>query len=589
MVTLLDSVIIGNATAMTVNDLLKYSAGVDVRQRGVRGVQTDISVRGGTSDQIAVLINGINVCDPQTGHFALDIPFDLNEIERIEILEGPAGRIYGTSSLVGAINIVTKNRQSSGAEVNLEGGSYGSATTGVKAGIVSGDFTNQFSASYSRSDGYLKNSEGKRNSDFDAVKAFYQGSYKGNGTDFNWFAGLSDKGFGANTFYSSKYDDQCEHTRKAYFAVQAETKGTFHFKPSIYWNHSTDRFELFRGNESAVPFNYHRTNTFGMNLNSHIDWNLGKTAFGAEMRNEGIVSTTLGDSLNTTVPIKGTDRKYSLGLNRTNISFFLEHNVILKRLTFSAGVTAVKNTWNEMNFRFYPGADASFRFADGWKMYASWNTSLRMPTFTELYYSVGGHKADKYLKPEEMRSYECGLKYLRSGLSAQASLWRHRGMNMLDWVRDLSQGEDAVWTSVNHTRINSFGQEFSLILDLPTILERNFFITSFTLGYCHISQDKEETANIQSKYALEYLRHKFVAKADFKFADNLFLNISWRWQERSGAFKPYSLTDAKVIWKPSRYTFYIEAENIFNHTYFDYGDIPQPGLWLTAGTTIKLF
>ena len=81
---------------------------MDVRQRGPIGAQTDVSIRGGNYEQITILLNGINICDPQTGHNAFDFPVDISDIVRIEVLEGPAGRVYGTSSLVGAINIVTK-------------------------------------------------------------------------------------------------------------------------------------------------------------------------------------------------------------------------------------------------------------------------------------------------------------------------------------------------------------------------------------------------------------------------------------------------------------------------------------------------
>ena len=108
MVTVLDRADIAQAPVQSINDLLKYAVGVDVRQRGPIGTQTDISIRGGTQDQVILLLNGINICDPQTGHNAMDLPIDLSEIVRIEVLEGPAGRIYGSSSLVGAINIVTR-------------------------------------------------------------------------------------------------------------------------------------------------------------------------------------------------------------------------------------------------------------------------------------------------------------------------------------------------------------------------------------------------------------------------------------------------------------------------------------------------
>ena len=105
-----------------------------------------------------------------------------------------------------------------------------------------------------------------------------------------------------------------------------------------------------------------------------------------------------------------------MGLNRTNLSLHLEHNVLLQRFTLSAGFIAVKNTWNQMPFKVYPGIDASYRIGDNWKIYASANSSLRMPTFTELYYSVGGHAADKHLRPERMQAYELGIKYLRPGI-----------------------------------------------------------------------------------------------------------------------------------------------------------------------------
>ena len=585
VVTVLDSIAIKASPAHTVNDLLKYAIGVDVRQRGGMGIQTDISMRGGTSDQIAILINGINVCDPQTGHFALDLPMDKSDIERIEILEGPAGRIYGTSSLVGAINIITKKPVKSSADVRLEGGSHGSFSGTARGAIANGKYSNSISFGYGRSDGYLRNSEGGLNSDFDAFKVFYQGRYDGSDADISWLAGLSDKAFGANTFYSVKYDDQYEHTSKAYFAVQAETKGRIHFKPSVYWMHSRDRFELLRGDESKVPFNYHRTNVYGLNLGSYFNWKLGKTAFGAEMRNEDVLSTTLGDSLNAPKHIQGTDREYSLGKNRTNISLYLEHNVLLRRLTFSGGVTAVKNTGSEMSFRLYPGADMSVRIGENWKAYASWNTSLRMPTFTELYYSVGGHKADKYLKPEEMTAYEAGLKYSRSWLSAQACVYMHRGRNMIDWIRDSSLGDEAVWTSVNHTRINAVGEEISFMVDMPSLLGRNFFLKSLYLGWSHIDQDKNAGENIQSQYSLEYLRNKVVAKADMNISGVVDVNLSWRWQQRAGNYVPYSVFDARIGWRQ----FFVNIENLLNHEYSDFGGVPQPKLWVSAGVTVSLY
>jgi iron complex outermembrane receptor protein len=112
MVTVLSRQEIQAAPVQSVNDLLKQFVGVDVRQRGAIGAQTDVSIRGSNYEQIAILLNGINIGDPQTGHNVFSLPIDISDIERIEVLEGPAGRIYGTSSLLGAINIVTKGASS---------------------------------------------------------------------------------------------------------------------------------------------------------------------------------------------------------------------------------------------------------------------------------------------------------------------------------------------------------------------------------------------------------------------------------------------------------------------------------------------
>ena len=411
MVTVLSREEIQAAPVQSVNDLLKYAVGVDVRQKGPLGALTDVSIRGGNSEQVTILLNGINICDAQTGHNAFDFPVDISEIERIEILEGPAARVYGTSSLLGAINIVTQTSPQSSLSAHVEGGSYGYLSAGMRANLSKGKWNNQLSGSYTRSDGYLRNKAGKLNADYRTGKAFYQGNYTDNDVRVQWHAGMSIKDFGSNTFYSTKYDDQFEHTFKTFTAIQAENlQGRFHIRPAIYWNRSMDRFELFRNAANKYPFNYHRTDVYGVNLNTYFDWKLGRTAVGAEIRNEDLVSGNLGEPLAKPKHIHGTDRDYTVGLNRTNIQFVFEHNLILDQFTLSAGLIAVKNTQADMHMRVYPGIDASYRIGQAWKLYASYNTSLRMPSVTELFYSVGGHKADKHLKPEELSALETGVK-----------------------------------------------------------------------------------------------------------------------------------------------------------------------------------
>ena len=599
MVTVLTREDIQAAPVQSVNDLLKLAVGVDVRQRGPIGAQTDVSVRGSNYEQITILLNGINICDPQTGHNTFDYPVDIADIERIEVLEGPAGRVYGTSSLLGAINIVTKSSSQSALTAHVESGSYGYFSIGARVGngSPSSPWSHSLSGSYTRSDGYSRSKAGRLNADYDGGKAFYQGNYAGEDVKVQWHAGISAKSFGSNTFYGAKWDDQFEHTFKSYTAVQAETThGKLHLRPAVYWNHQEDRFELFRESPDKYPFNYHRTDILGLNLNSWFDWALGRTAVGAEMRNEDLLSGNLGEPLDRKHHIHGTSRDYEYGLNRTNISFTIEHNIILRHLTVSAGLTAVKNSWADMPMRVYPGIDASYRIGRSWKVYASYNTSLRMPSATELYYSVGGHKADKHLKPEELAAVETGVKYQTTAVDGKLSLFYNRHKNLIDWIRHTTDGEDAPWESVNFGRINAFGIETAVSLGLRRLLPGQHFLRKAGVAWCYIHQNQQETDGIQSRYALEYLRNKLTADLQMTLWRNLTLGLYYRLQHRTGSYTDlngnvcdyatYGIADARLAWEAPKYKLYVEANNLFDRQYVDYGNVPQPGAWVIAGGSI---
>ena len=610
MVTVLDRADIAQAPVQSINDLLKYAIGVDIRQRGPIGAQTDISIRGGTSEQIILLLNGINICDPQTGHNTMDLPVDLSDIVRIEVIEGPAGRIYGTSSLVGAVNIVTRSQEAGvrRQEITLhtEGGSYGYANIGGRYSTDSCSPCSfspiaSLSANYSRSDGWSRSKAGRLNTDFSGAKGFYQGQYEDGNIRLNWHLGIADKGWGSSTFWASpkwQADEQYEHTTKWFSAIQGRTKqGQLHLNASLYWNQNRDRYEGYRGQAEKMKYNYNRTDVYGVNAGGYFDWQAGRTAFGAELRNEDLVSGNLGEPLSQTHHIKGTDRDYTLGVNRTNISGYLEHNILWEQVTVSAGLVAVKNTWSNMNMTVYPGIDVSYRPTPQWKLHASYNTSLRMPSFTEMYYKLQGYRADPHLKPEEMQALEMGFNYQTSLFHLPSSIlhlhsafWYHHGSDMIDWIMDTSKGEEAEWQSVNHTTINSIGLEAGA--QLSTLRSQ------FSISYAYIHQDKQQEAGIVSQYALEYLRHKLVAKAQMQLTKQLTLGVNLRWQDRVGSYtdleglvhdyEPYALVDTRLTWAQDKWKAYIEANNLFDTSYRDYGVVEQPGRWLIAGFTISL-
>lgn len=606
MVTVLSQKEIAAAPAQSINDLLKYIAGVDVRQRGPVGAQTDIGIRGGNYEQITILLNGVNINDPQTGHNAFDFPCSLSDIQRIEVLEGPAARVYGTSSMLGAVNIITRGYDNTGLQAGVEGGSYGYLSATARAKYADRHrWSHSLSGTYTRSDGYSRSQKGHLNMDYNGGKAFYQGRYDHADFDIRWQAGISTRGFGSNTFYSSYSDEQYERTTKTYAALQGSNKhGRLHLRPQLYWNHYTDRFELFHDNPDAYPFNYHRTNVFGAGINSWYDWSSQhRTALSAEIRKEDLVSGNLGEPLDHPKPIHGTERAYTHGINRTNIQLTLEHNILLKAFTISMGLTAVKNSWSDAGTRFYPGIDASYRLSERWKVYASYNASLRMPSVTELYYNSKGYNANKHLRPEELAAVEIGIVHGAPGIRTQVNAFFNHYRNLIDWIIN-EKAVSQELTTTNFGQINAVGLQADVRLDLSRRLPSQRFLKSLNMAYTYLNQDQKRYEGITSQYVLEYLRHKFVANLQTQVWRALGLNFNYRFQKRNGQYaidfdettrknilnrySPYSVLDAKLTWTAPRYTLYLEANNLTGHRYADFGRLKQPGRWIMAGMSIHL-
>ena len=253
-----------------------------------------------------------------------------------------------------------------------------------------------------------------------------------------------------------------------------------------------------------------------------------------------------------------------------------------------------------MHMRVYPGIDASYRIGQAWKLYASYNTSLRMPSVTELFYSVGGHKADKHLKPEELSALETGVKYETKGVTAKASLYWNHHKNLIDWINDgtLDANGAPLWKSVNFGTINDFGAEMALDFNLLQLIPSQRFFKKFGVAYSYINQDKTEQAGIVSKYALEYLKNKVVSNLQMNLWRNLDLGLNYRFQHRMGSYldvnnqrhkyRSYGVMDARLSWNDKSWTAYLEANNLFGTHYLDYGNVPQPSTWVIGGIRINL-
>ena len=115
--------------AVSVADVLRMAASVDVRARGERGVQSDFAVRGAGFGQMLMLVDGVRLNDVQSGHHNGDIPVPLDAVERIEVLYGPGASLFGADAVGGTVNVITRRRADTSA--TLLAGSNGLAGGGA--------------------------------------------------------------------------------------------------------------------------------------------------------------------------------------------------------------------------------------------------------------------------------------------------------------------------------------------------------------------------------------------------------------------------------------------------------------------------
>lgn len=593
LVQVIDRKQIESSAVQSVNDLLKLAAGVDVRQRGPFGVQTDISVNGGTDDQLTVLLNGVNISNPHTGHLTVDLPVNIDEVERIEVLEGGASRVYGAQAFSGVINIVTRQSAQKEIGVGLSAGSFGTVGSAFHVGGKTGNVTNRVSAGYDFSDG------GTENSDFKKANAFYRGKWETTTFDLNWQGGFSSMNYGANTFYGTGSRAQYEENRRFVASLGGEYKGKVHVLPQVYWNRSLDHYVWTRSNPEAYQ-NFHQTNVYGASVNAYTEWALGKTALGVEFRREEILSTRLGKEVVSADAHKvpGFDKYYKYADARNNFGIYLEHDILLRDWTFSVGVLANDNSSVDGSFRFYPGVDISYRpyGVEGLKIYGSFNQSLRVATFTDLYYNGPGIQGNSNLLPEKSTDFSLGASYSYSLLSAQVKGFFRHGTDMIDWVKY----EGASVHTVANSDIDCVGVETTVALNFQKLYENYTFVRNVNMSYCFVDKyrtNKEQSATYATD--LNYLRNKFV----FSLGHSIYGPVTAQWdftvKNRNGQFDnaftgesqdygTHALLDLKLQWSKPKYSLYLQANNLLNKKYYDISNVQQPGFWFMGGVKVNL-
>jgi vitamin B12 transporter len=548
---------IKNLPVNSIQDVLQFVNGVDLQSRGISDVQADVSIRGGNYNETLVLIDGVKVNDPQTGHHDLNLPISLDNVERIEILKGPGSKIYGPDAFSGIINIITKKGSEEDLSLDLTGGQNSYYKGGLYFALPVGSLNNHFSFYKEKSDGY------RYNTAFDIINFSYNSAINFNSGSLNLLYGYNNKKFGANGFYAAEYKNQWEHTSTHFLNFG----GDFNFDnltitPKLYWRRNNDDYQLDFTDPSYYENNHH-TDVFGTEVQASLKSDIGTSSIGGEYSQDQIKSNNLGDH------------------KRDKKGVFLEQDFSsIGNFNFVAG--AFLYNYAGLGWKFWPGIDLGYQINSSLRLFGSVGEAFRIPTYTELYYSSPIQHGNPNLNSEETRHYEVGLRYLRSAYNISFSIFRKEGKNLIDWVKDSTSQP---WAAENISKINTDGFEVSFGINPKMIIEDLPF-TQFSIGYTYLDEDKN-SPYLLSVYLLNYLRHQL----NISLVNNWWFDIKESWNinyEDRVNYGDYFLIDTQISRKIGYVNLYIKATNLLNKSYEQISGVPMPGRWIYTGIKLTL-
>ena len=543
-ISIITAEVIEGSPATNLAELLQQEAGIDIRRQGIYGMQADLYIRGGSFDQTLLLIDGIKVEDPQTGHHTLNIALPLEVIKRIEIIKGPAARIFGQNAFTGAINIVTKTNGDLKNNVGFQLGSYNQQHATATLGKSLDNASVMGHASINSSEGY------RYNTDFQNQNYFLKSSFNTKTTPIDVIATFSERKFGGNQFYAINAKEQYEETQSSLVGISTIIKrGDLKISPQLYWKRNQDMYLYIRNNPSVYR-NLHISNKVGIQINSSYSSSFGVTGFGIDVAKVKMNSNRLGN------------RERWMG------NFFLEHRFSLldNKLDVTPGVAV--NYFSEFDFNAFPGIDLGYRINDSFRVYANAGYTYRVPTYNDLYYVGRQDIGNENLVPERAISEEIGLKYFGNKLNASVAFFNRDSDNLIDYTKE---NEDDKWQSNNLKRLNSNGIE----AQLSSPFKLGQYTQSLSLGYTYLNEDLGTVKSNFSKYVINSLNQHLTANIKTQFSKNFSQSVVYKFADRANG-KNYSVVDVQLKLMINTLELTLNGNNIFNASYIETGIVPMP-------------
>lgn len=532
---------LSRSPARNAAELLRWVTGAELGARS--RAQADLSLRGAGFEQTLILVDGVRMNDPQTGHFNLDLALPLDEVERIEILRGPASSLYGSDAVGGVVNLVT--RQGAGWSLRAEGGTFGSlGLAGGGALELPGDAHLRLSGEWDRTDGHRPGT--------DAESRLAQANLRvpALGGELRAQAGVGDRAFGARDFYAPF--DSFEETRTTTLGVgwRSDPSRPWVVEPRLDWRRHGDDFLLERDNPGGFR-NVHTSERQGgeVTVRTRLHPGLGVAVGGGAWR-ETLESTGLG------AQAEGRQALYG------------EADLALPWDLRSAWGLRVDRheLWGTS---MSPSLALAWDPRPGLRLRASAADAFRGPTWTERHYTDPAHQARADLDPERSRSVEAGVRVEGSGeVHLDLTVFRRSSRDLIDWARPANIA-DARWETMNLTRAVFRGLEVEGGW-APAVGTR------VRAGVSLLSLDAAAPAQLQSKYALRPLTEQVTLTVDQEVGQRLTLSLRGIHGRRPGE-SDWREVDLRFDLPVAGARWYLDIRNLLGSEHPDLTGNPVPG------------
>jgi vitamin B12 transporter len=595
-----------NLPVHSIDDLLRYVPGVEIQARGPMGSQSDIVLRGGTFQQVLVILDGLRLNDPNTGHFNSYIPISPSEIERIEVLKGASSAIYGSDAVGGVIHVISKTfaakLQTGDGETNgsfAKKSNLNAAVTGGEYGLFSanvGGFIQRNKLSVSG--GLLSNNASGVQQR--GIKGYFHNNTASLSLNYalspNWTLGVRSaydhRDFAAQNFYTVIKSDTASETVKTSWnqlrlgykknKTTVTIDGGYKFVRDQYlFNpHSianSSKSQLWQG-----LLVWQQALTQNSNLISGLNY-----------QNRNIASNDRGDhSLNQFAPFVSLVQ--SLG-------------------QYFTVTPSIRVDWREnIGTEAVPQINISFK-KDSWQLRGSAGKTIRDADFTERFNNynkklvTGGNVGNPNLKAESSFSYEAGADWFAgnsgtSQLKISGTFFQRLQNDLIDYVttpyanmprKDNLSPTGNFGLALNIAEVNTTGFEIDF-QSVNTISEKQKLLLNAGLTWL----DSKNSSAVQSFYVSSHA--KFFANFSAVYQISGFsLSLNGLYKKRAAReataieasiSKNYFILNAKAEYAFINRTLavFVQADNASDVQYSDLLGSKMPGRWLMGGLRYNL-